>query len=183
MNCQKFKSNYRFGTTPFAFLLILLLSISACRDNDSNKDMLDHIEFKALVLGTDERARLSFPSGKDVHMSLELINNSGEEIAWQYDYCCELVQQEGFFRLYKKNDMNETVATYSFLGSPYQRPINCLALNIPARKIPVGKSIVINIPWSNNPDNKTLSPGEYYLASDFTFNSKAWQLRFDFEIE
>jgi hypothetical protein len=173
-----------FSRVASSFLIGLLLFFTACQDNhDSSTDAFEQVEFKTLALQAGQGNGASFSAGTDINLALQITNKTGKELDWQSDYSCQLLQQEGFFRLYRKNDDNETSDAYSFIGSPYLQPINCPAINLPATKIPVGASILINIPWRNNPDNNALLPGLYYLQSNFEFKSTPWQLRFDFEIK
>lgn len=167
-------------------IILLFAIVSGCQnDTGTIDDQIDKIDFKIVILGEDQNESTVFAAGTDINVALKLINSSGKEFEWKYDYTCQLFQTENFLLVYKRNE-GETNDDYIPIGAPYQSPINCQTINLPPQNVPPGETILIKLPWSTNPDNQPLSTGKYYIISNFALKindqSRNWDLRTDFEM-
>jgi hypothetical protein len=159
-----------------------------CNDSDNVIDsQIDKLDFQIVFLDENKNENVVFAEDFDVRIAVKIINNSQTETEWRYDYTCMMLQTQDFLVVYKKNETNETSADYSQVGRPYETPLNCYTFNLPPQGILPGQSILINLPWSTNPSNKSLASGKYYSTAKFSLeinnNTKNWDLRNDFEIK
>ena len=169
-----------------ALVQLLCVIIFACTDDRNTTDgQIQEIAFEIVILDEHQQEGTVFEPGTDINIALKLVNRSGKEFEWKYDYECDLVQTENFLLVYGLNE-GESKDDFMPLGSPYQWPIYCLMLNIPSRNLPPGETILIKAPWSHNPDNHPLAAGKYYVIANFALNvdrqSMTWNLRTDFEM-
>jgi hypothetical protein len=167
-------------------MIFLCAVVSGCEnDADTLADQVQQLGFEILVLGEDQQPGTVFAPGTDIHIALKLINNSGKPFQWKYEYDCHLFQTEDFLLVYRRSE-GETHGDYFPIGTPYQPPIYCLMINLPPYDLPPGETMLVNLPWSTNPDNHPLSTGKYYVVARVELNINGhlntWDLRTDFEM-
>jgi hypothetical protein len=166
-------------------LVYFLILIAGC-EHDVDRPQIDEIEFALIVLDEAESEAVSFDAGTDIRIGLKLLNNSNKDLEWAYEYMCILLNSENFLLVSRRDVAGETDSGYVPIGTPYLAPVNCLAINYPSQRLPPGESIIIEVPWSNNTDNKPLPAGSYYVRSNFGLeindHARSWLLSVDFEI-
>lgn len=166
-------------------MITFFASLLGCENSDLAQQ-IDKIDFQIAILGEDQHEANVFGSDEDIRLALRLINNSEDAIEWHHDYICQMYQTQFFLSVFKLNESDETSESYLPIGTPYQSPVNCYTINFPHILIQPGESILLNLPWSNNPKNQPLSAGKYYTIANFGLNiggkTKNWELRNDFEI-
>ena len=145
----------------------------------------DKIGFDLLVLdqtGTDGSA---FTEGTDIRIAVVFVNESKKTIKWDKADECRLFTSQDFLLVFQLDEANVNQTSYFPVGTPYRSPLNCPPDDSPPTYIS-GSSIVVELPWSGNPDNKPLGPGRYYATARFNFEidgeQRFWDLRGDFDI-
>ena len=191
MHKMKHRSDLVANTSTHKYMLLMVwfipLVFSCQEDNSFNKEA-EQLNFEILTLDENHNEKGAFASGTDVVFVLKLTNNSDKAFEWEYDYTCQLFQADEFLVVYKKNQDGESAGTHFPIGTPYQWPVNCQAINLPSQKILSGdKVVLIKLPWSSNPDNQNLSPGDYYIQANIGINinghDKNWDLVTDFVVD
>jgi hypothetical protein len=166
-------------------IFTLLTGFSGCQDNDDFA--LNQIDIEIVTMQSGVELSV-FDKGTDVILALKMTNNSDKNFEWYYDYECALSTQQDFLLVKKKITTEDPDLTSIPVGTPYQFPLNCPAINLPPRFVipPGSEKIVVAYPWSSNPENTELLSGEYF--SEFTITiiadgqQKSWNLRTDFII-
>ncbi len=171
-------------TVVIIFISVIFLGCQ--KDNVVARAKLNELDFELVILNEQDIEATSFEHGTDIKLALKLINNSNQDLEWNYDYSCQLLQSEDFLLVYQFIQDDESNAYYLPVGKPYLSPINCQTINLPPQRIPPGENLIIKLSWSDNPENEPLKKGKYYTVSNFEFKSngekKEWDLRTDFEI-
>lgn len=177
---------YKIVLSKISLSIIPLIILIGCENANLIEDQIDKIDFKIVIFDENQKEGNAFEAGTDVRVALRIINSSGEDIQWDYDYSCLLLNTDDFLHVFKISGDNATAGAYTPIGTPYEPPVYCYAINLPPQNIVPGESVLMNIPWSTNPDNQLLSAGKYYTAASFqlTFNNqtRTWNLRTDFEV-
>jgi hypothetical protein len=166
--------------------VLFLLFVSNCKDNvDPLVEQISQIDFELVAMDEEQIESVRFEFGTDVNLALKIINNSGREFKWSDAYSCQILQLEDFMVVSKEIKTEDGNISHAPVGRPYIEPVNCQAINLPARNISTGKSILIRIPWSNNPKNEKLVPGKYFTEctlKEINGYETVWILRAYFEI-
>jgi hypothetical protein len=168
-------------------LVILFMSsvLLSCNNDALNGDQINEIDFSLVLMDENGMEGAVFEKGTDIPLALKLINDSEEEIEWQYSYGCMLYESEEFLLVYMKN--NETNSAYVPIGRPYQWPVNCYAMDFAPQIYQPGESYVTGIPWRHNSDNQPLGIGMYYVKADFSVTmhgkTRNWELKTEFEMK
>ncbi len=169
-----------------ATFFISVIFLGCEKDNVVASAKLNEIDFQVVILNEQNIEAVSFEHGTDIILALKLINNLDQDLEWNYDYTCQLLDLEDFLLVYQFIQDDESNAYYLPIGQPQLRPINCQTINLPPQLIPPGESLIIKLSWNANPENEPLKKGKYYTVSNFEFKSngekKEWDLRTDFEI-
>jgi hypothetical protein len=168
-------------------LLISFLTFFGCEDSDTVNNQIEEIDFQIVFMDKDLKEATLFAAGDDVHVVLKIINNSTKALDWRKDYTCHFFQSPDFLLVSKRNDGSEAMGDYVVVGTPYRRPFNCPAINLPPDIISTGEKILIGFPWSTNLENQSLGPGSYNATADFEVNlngmKKTFSLRNNFIIK
>lgn len=183
----QFRRRSLISTLAIFSVIIVVLS---CEDpfyrpplrKQANKEK---VGFDLLVLdqsGTDGSA---FTEGTDIRIALIFINESLRTIKWDKDDECRVINSKDFLLVYQLDETNVNTGSYFPVGTPYQSPVYCTAIDSPPIYIS-GSSKVMELSWSSNPDNKPLGPGRYYTIARFNLEvdgeQKTYDLRRDFDI-
>jgi hypothetical protein len=174
---------------PFLYTIVILSVLSCAHEQgiDALQTQIDNIDFELAVLDENGEEKSVFDQGTDVNFVLLLNNNSEQDLLWEYHYDCRISQQADFLLVYKLGTSDnrgeiEPVA----MGKPYNTPVLCLDINLPARSIPPGEYLLVSDNWSDNKDNSPLTSGKYFTEFFYTLNingyNKTIDVRVDFEI-
>lgn len=177
--------------TNLWFWTFLLISFSACQDDDQSEPSMDSIEAKlyATTKEANGSEKTVFEQNSDITMGLKLINTSNVAIeAGDLFSYCAVYEIEEFLMVYKwvKND-HDHQGSWIPLGKAFVPPIFCQTIYIPV-KIPAnGEFAIAESSWSRNAENLPLGPGKYYTALPYTLElhgkTKNFDLKLEFEVE
>lgn len=164
-------------------MILLASGLTGCTDNDDF--ISNQIEFKVLTKenGTE---KVAFDEGEDVAFAVIIVNRSDRSFEWRYDYTCGLLQSDDFLLVRRKLTTGNPNETGPPVGQPFQTPVYCPAISLPPQMIVPGETILVEMPWSANPDNPELLPGKYYtefvIGLTISSEQRSWHLRTEFQI-
>jgi hypothetical protein len=168
-------------------LLIILVQVMGCK-KDKSTSQLYNVELKVITLNSDTIETTQYSYGQDMMLGIKLINNSGTDIKLSgiYPIACSWWANEDFLFVYKIKP--NTSLGFVPVGRPYVYPVICQSIYFLPHSYPVGESLLICIPWKENPENWDLYTGKYF--THFSLNltledgtSRNWDLRRDFEVK
>lgn len=171
-----------------ALSILLVCILCACLEDQTIKppDPVETLDFGIVIFDEADTEGTSFRKGTDIKIGLKLVTDGGKRLQWRKDDECRLVSNQSFLLVFKSNESLEKPPTlYYPLGTPYQIPMYCAAIDLPPTYI-TGGTVIFSFPWSGNPDNEPLVAGRYYATANFELivdgEVKRWDLRNDFEI-
>ena len=169
-------------------LFLAFILVVSCEDNlYKPPEPVPTLDFGIVIFDEAGTEGTSFRKGTDIEIGLKLITDGGSRLQWRKDDECRLFSNKDFLLVFQSNESLEKPPTLYFpLGTPYPNiPSYCTATKLPATYINAG-TVIVEFPWSTNPDNEPLVAGRYYTTATFDLiiegKVKRWELRNDFEI-
>jgi len=146
----------------------------------------DKMDFGISVFDEAGTEGSSFKLGTDITIALILVSDGGKLLEWRKDDECLLYSNMNFLLVYKLDESPAaTPSSYSPVGTPYEMPVLCSAINLPPAYFS-GGAVILSSQWSSNPDNMPLAVGKYYTTASIGVRvdgeMKRWELKKDFEI-
>jgi len=146
----------------------------------------DKIDFGIAIFDEAGTEASSFKLGTDITIALKLVSDGGKSLEWHKDAECVLYSNKNFLLVSKLDESPEALpSSYFSLGTPYQIPVFCSAINLPPTYFSEG-AVILEWQWSGNPDNEPLAVGRYYTTASIEVRIDGemirWDLKKDFEV-
>ena len=166
-------------------LIFTMLGLLSCGE-EQHMEPMEPVYFKMTMMNERGLETTVFEKGEEVIMALSIVNHSGNEFKVAGPSVeCFMVGKEDFMYVYKRSIGVNGILLDLPVGRPYQDQKVC-PLMLWYKKIPVGETSLVSVPWSNNPSNEPLEAGLYYSAFPVTLEiggkTQTWQLRKEFRV-
>ncbi len=87
--CISIKFRRLLLTVAIIFISVIF---SGCEKNNVEASAkFNEIDFELVILNEQDIEAASFEHGTDIKLALKLINNSNQDLEWNYDYSCQLL--------------------------------------------------------------------------------------------